>query len=100
MLDYEFLCPPRIVFGWGRRREVGTLAGTLGRRSFVVLGSRTLQNNGTWEEVESFLTQAGIKPILVASTTHEPEVADVDRLVLDLRQRSAGAGDFLLALGG
>ncbi len=33
-LSYDFLAPPRIVFGWGRRREVGMLGRTLGRRAF------------------------------------------------------------------
>ena len=32
-LDYDFLAPQRIVFGWGRREEVGPLAATLGRRA-------------------------------------------------------------------
>ena len=27
---YDFLAPPKIVFGWGRRREVGPLARELG----------------------------------------------------------------------
>jgi hypothetical protein len=45
-LEYDFFAPPSIVFGWGRRRELGTLAAKLGRRAFVVSGSRTLENNG------------------------------------------------------
>ena len=31
-LSYDFAIPQRIVFGWGRRREVGSLARSLGRR--------------------------------------------------------------------
>ncbi len=99
-IDYEFLAPPRIVFGWGRRRELGALAATLGRRAFVVLGSRTLQHNGAWAELAAHLQQAGVEPIVVATIGREPGIADVDQLVTDLRAREAGAGDFLLALGG
>ena len=36
-LDYD-LCPQKVVFGWGRRREVGGLARTLGRRAFFIGG--------------------------------------------------------------
>ena len=32
------VAPPKIVFGWGRRREVGTLGRTLGRRAIVLSG--------------------------------------------------------------
>ena len=99
-LDYEFLAPPRIVFGWGRRRELAALARTLGQRAFVVLGSRTLQANGAWDELAGQLHHAGIDVVLSATITREPEVPDVDQLVATLQQHGAGSGDFLLAIGG
>ena len=34
-LAYDFLSPQKIVFGWGRRREVGVLGRSLGRRAFL-----------------------------------------------------------------
>ena len=46
-IQYDFLSPQRIVFGWGRRREVGALARSLGQRVFVIPGSRTLEKSGT-----------------------------------------------------
>lgn len=100
MIDYEFLAPPHIVFGWGRRREVGALAVTLGRRAFIVLGSRTLQKNGARDELASFLSRAGVEPIVSATISREPEVADVDELAAKLHEHGAGTGDLLLALGG
>src|SRR5438309_14066 len=100
MLDYEFLAPPRIVFGWGRRRELGALASTLGRRAFVVLGSRTLHQNGCWDELAALLEKADVTAEVAATISREPKVADVDALALYLRQQDAGPGDFLLVLGG
>jgi len=100
MIDYEFLAPARIVFGWGRRRELGALASSLGRRAFAVVGSRTLLKNGTWDELTALLNSAGVETILAATISREPEVVDVDSLALRLRDQNAGAGDFLLALGG
>ncbi|MBI1830824.1 MAG: iron-containing alcohol dehydrogenase [Planctomycetes bacterium] len=100
MLDYDFLAPPRIVFGWGRRRELGPLARTLGRRAFVVLGSRTLKQNGAWDELATDLRAASVDPIVTTIATGEPDIADVDNLTAMLRQQNAGTGDFLLALGG
>jgi alcohol dehydrogenase class IV len=98
---YEFLAPARIVFGWGRRAELGALARTLGRRAFVVVGSRTLHGNGTWSKLQENLREAGVEPVATwIGMPREPEVADVDALVAALRKHGAGAGDFLLALGG
>ena len=98
---YDFLAPPRIHFGWGRRVELGALAQSLGRRAFVVIGSRTLHKNGTWNELHASLHAAGIEPIVAWIGAHrEPAVADVDQLVATLHKHRAGAGDFLLAIGG
>ena len=45
-MRYDLTLPRRVVFGWGRREELGTLAATLGRRAFLVTGSRTLEQRG------------------------------------------------------
>ena len=37
-LRYDFSAPQKIVFGWGRRREISPLAVTLGRRAVIVAG--------------------------------------------------------------
>src|SRR5207342_498774 len=55
---------------------------------------------GVWSDLATNLQQAGVEPILSAVHSREPEVADVDELAAALRQQNAGAGDFLLALGG
>ncbi len=99
-LSYDFLSPQKIVFGWGRRREAGALAATLGRRAFLVEGSRTLRQSGAIDEIASALTVDGIETISVAVSSREPEVEDVDRAAAFLRGQRTGAGDFVLAIGG
>ncbi|MSU76913.1 MAG: iron-containing alcohol dehydrogenase [Gemmataceae bacterium] len=99
-LDYEFLSPQRIVFGWGRRRELGDIAKTLGQRAFVVLGSRTLERNGSWAELRQRLSDGGITTELLPILSREPTIADVDSVTSYLRSQRAGPGDFLLAIGG
>ena len=100
LASYDFLAPRKIVFGWGRRQEIGTLARPLGKRAFLVCGSRTLQHNGTADEVTHQLRAAGIETVAVATLSREPEVADVDRTTSDLLAQKAGEGDFLVAIGG
>ena len=54
-MTYDLLLPRRIVFGWGRRREVGDWAATLGRRAWIVSGSRTLAAKGELDELAAHL---------------------------------------------
>jgi alcohol dehydrogenase class IV len=99
-LEYDFIAPQKIVFGWGRRREIGTLAASLGRRAFVVIGSRTLEKSGAVAELFDLLKTAGVEPLHVASISHEPEVADVDRLTAILPENHPGDSDLVIGFGG
>jgi alcohol dehydrogenase class IV len=99
-LSYDFLTPPRIVFGWGRRREVGHLAHTLGRRAFLVCGLPLEIAEVVTREIVALLQDEGVEPVELATLLHEPEVADVDRAAERIYAHRASDGDFLLAVGG
>jgi alcohol dehydrogenase class IV len=98
--SYDFLAPPRIVFGWGRRAEAGALAASLGRRAFVIHGSRALEMNGALAALSASLREAGVEPVAAGRIGNEPLVADVDRTVAFLRSRGAGPGDLVVGIGG
>lgn len=98
--SYDFLAPPRICFGWGRRSEAGELARTLGDRAFVVSGSRTLERNGAVDEVVRLLGSAGVDCVRLATISREPEVADVDEAAARLLEHGSRATDFVLTIGG
>jgi alcohol dehydrogenase class IV len=97
---YDFLSPQRIVFGWGRRAETGALARTLGRRAFIVHGSRTLEKSGVIAELCDRLRKEGVEPVQAGAVTREPEVEDVDRIAARFRDHGAGDGDLVIAIGG
>jgi alcohol dehydrogenase class IV len=97
---YELVAPPKIVFGWRRRYEVGELALDLGRRAFIVTGSRRLEADGVIGEVSAALAAAGVEAVRLAEIHREPEVGDVDGAAAILREHRAGEGDFVLAIGG
>ena len=99
-MDYSFLSPQRIVFGWGRRRDVGPLAAALGRRAIVVCGSRTLVERGVLDELTASLAATGVEATLLATIRHEPEVADVDAAVAALAELPPRDADFVLGIGG
>ena len=98
--DYEFLAPPRIVFGWGRIGEVGRVAAGLGRRAFLVVGSRTLAAAGLTDQLREALAGHRVELVELATVTREPEVADVDEVVGRIRGYDVGEGDLLLGVGG
>ncbi len=99
-LDYDFFAPPRIVFGWRRRSELGTLGSTLGDRAFIVTGSRTLEKNGVVAELLGLLEGSRIEPQCVATISHEPEVSDVDRLTATIVAQQPTRSDFVIGIGG
>lgn len=99
-MKYDFIAPRQIVFGWGRRQELARLAGGLGRRVFVVVGSRTLAGSEHWRALNEQLAAAGIRVVQAGAALGEPTIEDVDELTGRLRAQSPGAGDWVLGVGG
>jgi alcohol dehydrogenase class IV len=97
---FELVVPSRIVFGWGERARLGALARSLGRRAFVVSGSRSLAASGILPQALAHLRDAGVEPVPVGEIRHEPLVDDVDRLVGELLAFGAAPGDLVVAIGG
>jgi alcohol dehydrogenase class IV len=100
-MKYELWMPRQVVFGWGRRSEVGLRAAALGRRVFVVCGSRSLRAGGVLDSLEASLRTAGLEVQDLGTISREPEVEDVDAMVRLLRDLGGGIpGDLVLAIGG
>ena len=99
-LSYDFLAPRKIVFGWGRRREVGVLGRTLGRRAFLVCGLPPEVEEGVMSQIIAALTAEGVEPVRLATLLHEPEVEDVDSVTAQIHSARVADDDFLLAVGG
>jgi alcohol dehydrogenase class IV len=100
LAPFEFISPGRVVFGWGRRQEIGTLAAALGRRALLVCGSRHLRQQGVVAELRDRLGAAGVELIELADAEREPTIADVDQAVARAKSLPVQAGDVVLALGG
>lgn len=100
LVPYDFFAPNRILFGWGRRAEIGSLTMSLGSRAFVVSGSCTLEANGTIDELCRLMQSAGVVTERLAMQTREPEVMDVDAAVERLLSLGVRDGDCVVAIGG
>jgi len=99
-IHFDLLLPRRIVFGWGERRQLGSLAQSLGQRAFLVAGSRTLQATSIWKEMMDSLTAVGVVVEPMATITQEPTLEDVDQAASTMRRFQPGRGDFVLGIGG
>jgi alcohol dehydrogenase class IV len=100
LMNFNLLLPRKIVCGWGRRSELGTLAAQMGKRAFLVDGSRSLRASPLWDEMLESLRAAGIETIPVATATREPAIEDVDQATRMIREASPGDEDFVLGIGG
>jgi alcohol dehydrogenase class IV len=99
-MNYNLLLPQRVVFGWGRRAEIGALAADLGRRAFLVVGSRTLEASGVVGALQQHLAAAGVHSTLLARISAEPDIATVDEAARRIREYAPGLGDLVIAVGG
>ncbi len=99
-LNYDFVTPAEIHFGWGRRVEAASIARWLGRRAFIASGARALRSAGVLSELENSLTGAGIESIELTEIHREPLVEDVDAAAEKLRGFAVRDGDFIIAIGG
>ena len=102
-MRYEFFTPAKIVFGWDRFSEAGALAASLGRRAFIVSGSRSLERAGTVQRLEELLRKANVEPVRLGTLTREPRIEDVDRMTAALPAIAAagsGATDLVIGIGG
>jgi alcohol dehydrogenase len=97
---YDFIAPSKIVFGWGRRAELGRLVLPLGCRALLVWGSKTLQQNGTSAALIASLTTAGVEPVELAYVGREPLVEDVDAAVARWHELGGKSDDCIVAVGG
>lgn len=98
---FDFIAPTRIVFGWGRRQEVGRLAKELGDWAFVVCGSRTLAASGEVEKLSELLNHHRIAVRRLYDISREPLVEDVNLCFDRLQGACGGPGlSFLVAIGG
>lgn len=100
MDNYSFLAPRQIVFGWGRRVELGSLVAPLGCRVLLVSGSRTLERSGVIDELAETIRRAGLEILGFPVPSREPEVRDVDELVGAIRSLNPTASDVIVAIGG
>lgn len=98
--SYDFLAPRKILFGPGRRSAAASEVQQLGRRCFLVSGSRTLERNGQLATLIDQFRETNIEALHIATQSREPLVEDVDALVNEIKSHGVQVGDLVLGIGG
>jgi alcohol dehydrogenase class IV len=100
MNAFDFHAPGRVVFGWGRIAELGGIAASIGKRAFLVWGSRTLADSDTGRKIISDLESAGVKVVPLRLPPGEPDVAAIDGLAAQVRAEKPTRDDVMIGIGG
>ncbi len=97
---YRLTFPGRVIFGWGSCRQVPELAAQMGRRAWIVSGSRTLSAQGVIDRLCDALAQAGVHAEQLTTISREPSVEDVDKTTADLLDAGLRSDDLMVGIGG
>lgn len=89
--------PATILFGPGRRTEVGAVAVRFGRRALLLTGSASLKDSGALSDIRNTLFSSGVQAEVFSGIGGEPTVAVVE----EIRRRLKDAGtEVAVAVGG
>ena len=95
-MSFEFATANRIIFGTGAFAQIIELSKSLGKRAFVVTGSRTLQASGRLGALEESLVKVNVRFFHFAATG-EPEIKTVETAMSIARQEKC---DLVVGVGG
>lgn len=96
MLDFEYSCPTRIVFGNGRTNMAGSLCKAYSK-VMLVYGSGSVVKNGILATVASSLEASGISSFMFGGVHSNPEL---DKVEEGRKAALENKADFILAVGG
>jgi alcohol dehydrogenase class IV len=93
----DFKCVvPKVLFGAGRRRELGETAKGLGRKAFLALDPY-LEHSGLGAEIEKLLRDAGLGVFTYTSIAPDPDCFAADAAAVLARTEGC---DMVVAVGG
>jgi alcohol dehydrogenase class IV len=92
MGELDFFMPARMLFGWGKVREVATWARTWGTRGLLV----TMADIPHGERVRALLQEGGIDVVVYDRCEPEPSIEGIDAAWKELAQDY----DCIVAVGG
>lgn len=99
-MNFDFIAPNKIVFGWGRIDDLPALARQWSKRIFIIDGSRSLRQSNIWGKILGSLRDGELQVIHLESATREPTIDDVDQMTQQLLEHAVREDDLVIAIGG
>jgi alcohol dehydrogenase class IV len=87
---------PKVVYGSGKRKELGSLLQGMGKRAFVALDPY-LDKSGTGDEISNLLQEASVESVRYAKIDPDPDCFGVDEAAKIARKEDC---DIVVAVGG
>lgn len=97
MINYEFYCPTKILFGRGMEQKVGEETAKYSKKVLIVYGSQRIKKSGLFDTVTSSLEAAGVSWWELGGVKSNPR----DDLVYEgIRICRENGIEFILGVGG
>ena len=97
MLNFEYVCPTKIIFGKGKENEVGNIVKQYGKKILLHYGGGSVIRSGLLDRVKSSLKAAGIDFIELGGVQPNPRLSLVNEGIKLVKENDI---DFILAVGG
>ncbi len=97
MLNFEYECPTRIIFGKGKENEVGQIIKRYGKKILLHYGGGSVIRSGLLDRVKTSLDNEGIEYIELGGVQPNPRLSLVNKGIELVKEHNI---DFILAVGG
>ena len=97
MINFEYVCPTRIIFGKGKENEVGSIIKQYGKKILLHYGGGSVIRSGLLDRVKTSLTNEGVEFIELGGVQPNPRISLVNEGIKLVKEHNI---DFILAVGG
>ena len=97
MINFEFLCPTKIVFGKGTENRVGELTSSYSKKVLLHYGSASIKKSGLYDKVIKSLKESDVGFVELGGVVPNPRLSLVREGINICRENNI---DFSLVVGG
>ena len=97
MLNFEYYCPTKIIFGKGKENEVGSIVKQYGKKILLHYGGGSVIRSGLLDRVKASLDEEGIEYFELGGVQPNPRLSLINEGIKLVKEHNI---DFILAVGG
>lgn len=97
MLNFEYYCPTKIIFGKGKENEVGSIVKQYGKKILLHYGGGSVIRSGLLDRVKASLDKEEIEYFELGGVQPNPRLSLINEGIKLVKEHNI---DFILAVGG